>query len=460
MFTRNAVAPQQRPQAEQRLRQGDLEQRRRADGGRLGDPAAAEEEARDPEQQDVRGHREGARRRRLQRRRRADVFQSVGTLWAYSPSGQREWRFLNGSTTRLGELGLGDFDGDGKTDVFTHVGRRAGSSRPAAPATRPRSRPARTSTSSASASATSTATGKTDVFRANGSQFFFSSGGATAWQPLAALALLDRRPALRRLRRRRQDGRLQPREQPVVGVPRRSERWQRLNRKLSRTRRSLGVRRLQRRQKTDVARSAGGNWQVSRAARPPGRRSSSAGPKSSGRRDAVRRLQRRRQATTCSSTLPSGGLRRCAVLRLAASRGSGCRRRRRSPARPLVVRGYALSMAEFLVEFYVSRADPEAVDRGTGRARSGAETLTSEGIPGALPALDLVPGGRDVLPALRGGFGRRRSRGGAARRPAIRAHRTGGRRLGRPGDEVTVEVQPARERRGREAAVRRFSAPL
>ena len=38
-------------------------------------------------------------------------------------------------------------------------------------------------------------------------------------------------------------------------------------------------------------------------------------------------------------------------------------------------------MAEFLVEFYVSRADPEAVDRGTGRARSSAETLTSEGIP-------------------------------------------------------------------------------
>ena len=38
-------------------------------------------------------------------------------------------------------------------------------------------------------------------------------------------------------------------------------------------------------------------------------------------------------------------------------------------------------MAEFLVEFYVSRADPEAVDRGTRRARSSAETLTSEGIP-------------------------------------------------------------------------------
>ncbi len=38
-------------------------------------------------------------------------------------------------------------------------------------------------------------------------------------------------------------------------------------------------------------------------------------------------------------------------------------------------------MAEFLVELYVSRVDPEAVDRGTVRARSSAEMLTSEGIP-------------------------------------------------------------------------------
>ena len=28
--------------------------------------------------------------------------------------------------------------------------------------------------------------GKTDVFRANGNRFFYSSGGASAWQPLAA----------------------------------------------------------------------------------------------------------------------------------------------------------------------------------------------------------------------------------------------------------------------------------
>jgi Nickel responsive protein SCO4226-like len=38
-------------------------------------------------------------------------------------------------------------------------------------------------------------------------------------------------------------------------------------------------------------------------------------------------------------------------------------------------------MAQFLVELYVSRTDPEAVDRRSRRARSSAETLTSEGTP-------------------------------------------------------------------------------
>ena len=53
---------------------------------------------------------------------RDDVFQSVGTLWVFSPSGSREWTVLNDSTVRLASLALGDFDGDGKTDVFTQSG--------------------------------------------------------------------------------------------------------------------------------------------------------------------------------------------------------------------------------------------------------------------------------------------------------------------------------------------------
>jgi hypothetical protein len=38
-------------------------------------------------------------------------------------------------------------------------------------------------------------------------------------------------------------------------------------------------------------------------------------------------------------------------------------------------------MAEFLVEVYVSRADPAAVERGAERARLAAEELTREGTP-------------------------------------------------------------------------------
>ena len=52
----------------------------------------------------------------------SDLFQSVGTVWVYSPCGKRAWRFLNQSTIGLDRLAFGDFDGDGKTDVFTQDG--------------------------------------------------------------------------------------------------------------------------------------------------------------------------------------------------------------------------------------------------------------------------------------------------------------------------------------------------
>jgi Protein of unknown function (DUF4242) len=39
------------------------------------------------------------------------------------------------------------------------------------------------------------------------------------------------------------------------------------------------------------------------------------------------------------------------------------------------------SMAEFLVELYVSREDPAAVERGAERARRAGQELTHEGTP-------------------------------------------------------------------------------
>jgi len=52
-----------------------------------------------------------------------DVFLATGTAWYYAPSGTAEWRFLNAQPERFGQLLFGDFDGDGRTDVFTQHGR-------------------------------------------------------------------------------------------------------------------------------------------------------------------------------------------------------------------------------------------------------------------------------------------------------------------------------------------------
>jgi hypothetical protein len=38
-------------------------------------------------------------------------------------------------------------------------------------------------------------------------------------------------------------------------------------------------------------------------------------------------------------------------------------------------------MAEYLLELYVSRGDPAAVDRTAERARAAADALTEEGVP-------------------------------------------------------------------------------
>ena len=46
-----------------------------------------------------------------------DLFLATGAAWYYSPGGAREWRFLNSAPNPIDQLLLGDFDGDGRTDV-------------------------------------------------------------------------------------------------------------------------------------------------------------------------------------------------------------------------------------------------------------------------------------------------------------------------------------------------------
>jgi hypothetical protein len=51
-----------------------------------------------------------------------DLFMATGAGWYYSPAGNAEWRFLSAKTETIGSLLLGDFDGDGRADVLTQIG--------------------------------------------------------------------------------------------------------------------------------------------------------------------------------------------------------------------------------------------------------------------------------------------------------------------------------------------------
>ena len=50
---------------------------------------------------------------------RQDLFLATGAAWYYSASGTTEWRFLNSRSEDIANLRFGDFDGDGRTDVFS-----------------------------------------------------------------------------------------------------------------------------------------------------------------------------------------------------------------------------------------------------------------------------------------------------------------------------------------------------
>jgi hypothetical protein len=50
-----------------------------------------------------------------------DLFVATGSAWYYSSGGKTEWRFLSAKTETLPDLLFGDFDCDGRTDVFTQM---------------------------------------------------------------------------------------------------------------------------------------------------------------------------------------------------------------------------------------------------------------------------------------------------------------------------------------------------
>lgn len=57
---------------------------------------------------------------------RTDLFLATGTAWYYSPGGEAEWRLLSRDKTDPADsLLFGDFDGDGRTDVVGQNGKDA-----------------------------------------------------------------------------------------------------------------------------------------------------------------------------------------------------------------------------------------------------------------------------------------------------------------------------------------------
>jgi Right handed beta helix region/FG-GAP-like repeat len=115
---------------------------------------------------------------------RTDVFRTTGSRWYYSPGGTGRWVPAASAGTPRSNLRFGDFDGDGKTDVFTSdAGQWKFSSG---------------GTGSWQSMASSSepiadlrfgdfdGDGKTDVFTSASGQWKFSSGGTASWAPLAS----------------------------------------------------------------------------------------------------------------------------------------------------------------------------------------------------------------------------------------------------------------------------------
>gem|GEM_PF-2028728 len=113
---------------------------------------------------------------------RDDIFRATGSKWQWSKSGSSGWQDLNSSSYEASRLRVGDFNGDGKEDIFSATGSRWQYS----------------SGGSAGWQTLRDASeregdllfgdfdgdGKTDVFRATGSKWQWSRSGTSGWQDL------------------------------------------------------------------------------------------------------------------------------------------------------------------------------------------------------------------------------------------------------------------------------------
>lgn len=113
---------------------------------------------------------------------RHDALRSAGGSWYISPGFRSKWQKWNTSDIGVSQLRFGDFDGDGSTDVFRASGGKWYVSWSG------RSRWEQINSSSHGVSqlrfADFDGDGKTDVFRSDSGKWFVSLAGKTRWQRL------------------------------------------------------------------------------------------------------------------------------------------------------------------------------------------------------------------------------------------------------------------------------------
>jgi hypothetical protein len=118
---------------------------------------------------------------------RTDVFRATGHRFYYSPGGREPFvRGARSDVTRTGTR-FGDFDGDRKTDVFSVSNGQwrfssgaTGNWQPLATASEPLAE---------LRFGDFDGDGRTDVFHADGTRWYYSSAGVSSWRPLATSGL-------------------------------------------------------------------------------------------------------------------------------------------------------------------------------------------------------------------------------------------------------------------------------
>jgi hypothetical protein len=113
---------------------------------------------------------------------REDVFLANGTGWWYSSAGRTEWRFLRASSLRIDALRFGQFDADPRTDVLYSTGSewRYSSGGTGAP------KLLRVGGASPADCVFGDfdGNGRTDALMATGSTWYFSKNARLPWSPL------------------------------------------------------------------------------------------------------------------------------------------------------------------------------------------------------------------------------------------------------------------------------------